>query len=151
MTAYKYAQLLLKYRPRSEHEIRERLLRRGYEKKEISEVIKKLKDLNLIDDWSFSRFWINYRLCNSPKSKFFIKRELEIKGVSQELITQALRERKDFDEKLLAYELAQKKYRSLKNISDPLVKKRRIYSYLQRRGFSYEMIREVVQNILGEN
>ena len=151
MTAYKYIQLLLKYRPRPENEIRERLLKRGYSEGEISEVIGKLKDLNLIDDLNFARFWINYRLVNNPKSRFLIESELKRKGISQDIITQAFGEREDFDERLLTYKVAEKKYRSLKNISDPLVKKRRLYSYLQRRGFNYGMIKEVMQNILGEN
>lgn len=151
LSAYRYAQLLLKYRPRSEFEIRTRLLRRHYDKSEIEDVISKLKKLDLLDDASFAKFWIQYRLSSNPRSKFLLKIELKKKGVSEKLIENAFELRTDLDERALAYSLAQKKYRILKRESDLIKKKRRLYSYLQRRGFKYSLSKEVIENLIGES
>lgn len=150
MQALKYAHLLLKYRPRSEYEIRERLIKRFFNKNEIEETITKLKNLNLIDDLNFAKFWINYRLTTNPKSKFYIENELKQKGLAKEIILRAVKDFDNFIDKETAYKLARKKLGSLISLDDPLAKKRRLYSYLKRRGYSYRIIKDIMVELLGE-
>ncbi|MDP8233778.1 MAG: regulatory protein RecX [Candidatus Saelkia tenebricola] len=151
MDSFRYVQLLLKYRPRSEYEIRSRLKIRGYEDEEIKEVINKFKKLDLIDDFNFAKFWINFRVSHNPKSMFYIEMELKKKGLSDEIIKKTFEEFKNIDEKDLAFRLIEKKVRNLGKVKDPLVKERRLYAYLQRRGFKYGLIKELMQDCFRNN
>ena len=151
MDPFRYVQLLLKYRPRSEHEIRKRLKIRGYGIEEIEKVILKLSRLDLIDDFSFAKYWINYRLAFNPKSRFYIEMELKKKGVSDEVIKEAFETFKNIDDKELACRLFEKKVKSLAKVKDEQVKRRRVYAYLLRRGFRYGLIKELMQGLFRNN
>ncbi len=151
MDLFGYVQLLLKYRPRSEHEIRERLKSRGYDAEEIEKAILKLSRLDLINDFNFAKYWINYRLAINPKSQFYIGMELKRKGVSDEVIKEVFETFESIDDKELASKLFEKKIKSLEKIKDEQIKKRRAYSYLIRRGFKYGLIKELMQNFFRDN
>lgn len=129
--------------------MRQRLFRKGYAEDEIQEVIKKLKELGLLEDLNFARFWIAYRTNVNPRSRFYISMELKKKGISEQLIRRAFQEAGAWEDLELAYRLAKKKLRSLSNLSDPKAKRRRLYSYLERKGFSYQVARDVSEELLG--
>ena len=84
--AYRY----LSYRPRSEEELRRRLLHRGFDSGVVEKVIAKLKERNLIDDIAFAQFWKDSRLSFEPKSKGLISKELRAKKVAPEIIEEVI-------------------------------------------------------------
>lgn len=131
--------------------MRERLLRKGYNEDQVQEVLSRLKEAGLIDDLKFAKFWINYRLSCKLRSISFIKNELKNKGVDPDIIEEALAGFKEFDEKQAVRKLAEKKIKAMRDVNDPIARKRRLYAYLGRRGFSLNMIREVVDELLSKN
>jgi regulatory protein len=131
----------LSFRPRSEAETRIRLKRRGYEEAEIERVLAQLKRLNLIDDTAFAEFWKENRGNFRPRSRRALKSELRQKGVESEVIDQAV---ENVDEKQNAYRAAVSKARTLP-ADDYQVFRRKLGSYLQRRGFSYGVINNIVK------
>lgn len=145
-----YCFRLLKYRPRSQKEIQERLKRRKYPSDLIKEVVKEFLDAGLIDDKEFVKFWVNWRRQVNPRSKKFIYTELRNKGISKDLIAEGLKEISDGNEFSQARELALKRDERLKNI-EPGKRKQRIWSYLQRRGFPSDIIFEVISEIFKAN
>ncbi|MBE9470459.1 MAG: regulatory protein RecX, partial [Chloroflexi bacterium] len=96
--AYRY----LSYRPRSEGEVRQRLLRHGFANEEVDEAIAKLKEQKLIDDFAFAQFWKDSRLSFRPKSKRLIARELRGKRVDADIVYEMT---KDIDDELNAYKI----------------------------------------------
>jgi len=146
--SFRYVQILLRYRPRSEGEIRERLSRRGYDSENIKDVIRRLKQCDLINDLEFAKHWMEYRLSYNPRSKSYTAFELKRKGVSQDIIESVLKDFETVDENDIALRLAKKKARNMSKIKDSLTKRRRLYAYLGRRGFSSSVLRETVNSVL---
>jgi regulatory protein len=133
----------LSYRPRSEAETRLRLQHRGFESAEIERALSELKRLNLIDDASFAEFWKENRNSFRPRSQRMVKQELRSKGVETAVIDEIV---DDIDDSQNAYRVALEKAGKLP-LTDYQVFRRKLGSYLQRRGFSYGVINTTVNKV----
>lgn len=136
---------LLSYRPRSEAEIRERLAER-YDPETTAEVLERLRRSGLVDDREFARYWVQSRLQHNPRGAVALRQELYQKGVDESAIEEALAEYDEGDAAARAAETARRKLRGL----PPDVFRRRLTDYLLRRGFSYGIVRTVVQQVLAD-
>ncbi|NIM47102.1 MAG: hypothetical protein GTN40_03020 [Candidatus Aenigmarchaeota archaeon] len=137
---------LLSFRPRSEKEIEKRLVEKGFGEKTIIETKKKLKTLNLLGDLEFAKSWIKNRITLRPTGKRRLFLELKEKGVKEEIIEKALEILDPDQEFKLALKEAQKKKERLKGLSK-LELKQKITSFLARRGFSWEVIKKVFEEL----
>ena len=145
LRAKKYAFLLLKFRLRSEKEIAERLRKKKFPEQIVKETTLFLKDKKFIDDVAFTKAWVSSRL-RRPFGLRKIKQELAQKGLSKEIIQDALAQVKEhYNESQVVSQLAQQRFSKLKGI-EPLKAKARVYGYLMRRGFSPEVIGEVIRD-----
>jgi regulatory protein len=132
-----YVFLLLKYRSRSEKEIREKLTTKKNPPEIIDKVIADLKKIGLIDDRKFALDWLNFRL----KAAFGIKKvifELKQKGIDKDIINELIKraEKENLSSGILQ-SLAEKKFRMLgKRHMDKFKIKQKLFNYLMRRGFS---------------
>ena len=144
--ALRYAFRLLKFRPRSEYELRQRLERRGFSEPIIKEVLFFLKGKGFVNDLEFSRMWAESRI-KRPLGINRIKQELKIKGIDRELIKQVIESigAKYSEDKILK-ELICRRWQKLKHIQ-PDKAKRRLFLYLLRRGFPSDNIREAIEQI----
>lgn len=136
----------LSYRRRSEKEVRDKLKRKELAKELIDEVIEDLKRLDLIDDYDFACAWIRDRVSNNPRGKALLKQELWKKGIKNETVEKALKEYfKNADEELnLARKLMEKRKKRYANLKEN-VAKRRMTDFLLRRGFSYDIVKQVLK------
>jgi regulatory protein len=136
----------LGYRPRSEAEVRQRLLKRGFASDTTGKALARLKEQGLIDDAAFARFWKDNRESFSPRSRRLTGLELRRKGLSSDVIESVVGE---IDESDSAYRAALSKARRLP-LSDYQLFRRRLGEYLKRRGFDYEVINETVVRLWKE-
>ncbi len=146
--ALDYALNLLTYRQRSEKEIYDSLKRKGYIDEHIENVISSCKDKNYINDKNFAKSFINDKINLNKHGPERIKHELRLKGVSKEIINEVLDYDRN-DQYRLAKEIADKKMYSYRN-DDKNAVYRKMSGFLQRRGFSYDIISKVVREILTE-
>lgn len=140
----------LSYRPRSEKEVKDYLkkhLPQELRKKVEDKILTKLKKQKLIDDYKFSLWWIEQRLTFRPKGKRLLKSELFKKGISREIIDETLSTIDEQKLKNLAKEMLKKKIKRSKNISK-LELKKKLFSYLARRGFDFDVIKNVIDETL---
>jgi regulatory protein len=133
-------------RPRSEKEFRDWLKKYKVHTSIHKELFKKLKRLELLGDKSFALWWISQRVQFRPKSKIVLSLELRQKGVSKEIIDEALSEIV-IDEKSVAKEILLKKKRVWENLSPDQIKKR-MYAILLSKGFSMTIIKKAVESLL---
>jgi regulatory protein len=141
--AKNYAFLLLKFRLRSEKEIYQRLKKKKFPEGIIQETLFFLKDKRFIDDNFFAKTWIESRL-KKPLGLRRIKIELRQKGIDKEIIDSELREiKKGYLEQEIVTKIAQQRLKKLKGI-EPIKAKSRVYGYLLRRGFSPEIVIDVL-------
>ena len=136
----------LGYRPRSEAEIRQRLLRHGHNSENIENALARLKEQGLVDDMAFARYWKDNRETFSPRSQRMTKLELRRKGLSSEIIEQVIGE---IDERDSAYRAALKRAPRL-STSEYQAFRQRLGTYLGRRGFNYNIIKEITERVWKE-
>lgn len=131
-------------RPRSEKEIKERLLKKSYCEDTIREVLFFLKEQDFINDRKFAESWIRSRLALKPVSRYLLKRELRLKGIDEQTVQEAIdKEASGFDEQEEALKLALAKKRRFGDIEKEKSKKR-IADFLKRRGFSTSVIYDTI-------
>ncbi len=135
----------LSYRPRSEAEVRARLLR-SFPSEVVEEVIESLSEQTLVDDTKFSQLWTDSRISHRPRSASVIKRELITKGIDRDVAEDAVREVDDQDS---AYRAGLKLTRRLEQ-ADLTVFRRKMWGYLQRRGFGGTVVRHTVARLWDE-
>ena len=121
----------LAYRPRSEAELRARLLRK-FAPETADRAIARLKEQGLVDDAKFAELWASYRVRHSPRGARAILAELAQKGVPRGLAEAAVEILDDDDS---ASRAAVKFARRLSG--DGFEKfHRRMRDHLLRRGFA---------------
>lgn len=141
------AYALLRQRPRSEYEIRNRLKLKGYDEAVIGEVIGNLKKIGDIDDSKFARIWMESRMRMNPMGDVVLKHELKEKGVSDSIIEATLQAKGEkYDEYEVAFSMAKERFERLKKLDRQKAMKR-IYDFLGRRGFKYDNIRRVIEGL----
>ena len=146
-SAYQKATRLLDYRPRTEMEIRQKLQQKGFETEEIETVVRRLKNANLVADEQFAKMWIENRNESHPRSRRMIRYELKNKGISEQIIDNALTESEQDSE--LAMKAASRYARRLNSVDRQAFQKR-LSAYLARRGFSYGTIAPVVRDLINK-
>ena len=141
------AYALLRMRPRSEAELRERLGMKGYEEPIIDAVVEDLRRLGYVDDPKFAKFWVESRMHTNPVGDVMLRRELKAKGVPDPVIEEALAAKAGaYDEREIAKSMAVGRFERFKKM-DRRKALKRVYDFLLRRGFAYETVRSVVEEL----
>lgn len=134
----------LSFRPRSAKEIKDYLYKKGVGLETQKMVIKKLKEKKLLDDWQFALWWLEQRTTFKFSGRRLLVAELIKKGVRREIIDQVLVKKiTNSLERKLAIKAAQKKLPSYQKLS-PLEFRQKMSAFLLRRGFSWEVTKEVI-------
>lgn len=133
----------LSFRPRSENEVKFYLKKKKIDDLEIETVILKLKEKGLIDDFKFSRWFIDQRRTFRPKSKRLIEIELLKKGVDKKVTQEVFSNYNSKTEKELAKRLTEKGYQKYLKLP-PRERKQKLTAYLLQRGFEWETVKAVI-------
>ncbi|MGB9598183.1 MAG: regulatory protein RecX [Candidatus Poribacteria bacterium] len=148
LKARNYVYMLLSRRMYSVKEIQDKLKGQGYTDEIIKDIILKMESYGYVNDKVFAEEWVKSRINSKPKGSSIIKRELRNKGIEEETIENVLNETMNetmqYD---LALELAKKRIKSYKN-DDKLSAKRKLYAYLSRHGFSYDIIKSIMDEVM---
>lgn len=123
--AFNRALRYLNLRARSKKEIQEYLSKKKFEEQAISQAIEKLLELKFLNDEAYGESFARTRQEYKGKSKYFIKYELQQKGLDQEIIEKVLRSSQD----------------DLQTAQDFILRKKRIYSKLNKKEYNEKMIR----------
>jgi regulatory protein len=140
-SAYQQALNYLSYRPRSRAEMADYLEQRGVTESQTETIVKRLEGAGLVDDEAFAQFWVENRERFRPRSPRALRYELRRKGLSPDVIDQAL---DGIDVAESAYRAAGKKARQLSHLDEQSFR-RKLIDYLARRGFTYEVARDVTR------
>ena len=138
-------------RQHSEKEVRDYFRVKG--KEEISQlvrdsVIEVLKKKGLVNDLEFAKAWVEARRKSKQKGIKALKAELFQKGIDKEIIEEVVRQQATgSSEEELARQALEKKMKFWKNL-EPQVFKKKAFEFLMRKGFEYEVVREVIEKIM---
>ena len=136
-------------RARSVREIEQKLLQAGYRPSTVEMVIYKLQRENLLDDADFARQWVESRQ-NHKLGRSRIAQELRRKGISQEEAEEAISAIDDEDQLAGAVALAEKAAARIKPGEDLRKASSRIAGMLARRGYSWDIARQAIEQALSD-
>ncbi len=133
----KVALHFLKFRPRTNFEIEQKLKLKRISDKKIKRVIAVLEKNKLLDDLNFAKMWVKDRNNFKPSGSYLLKLELKKLGVVQDIIDQVLIGQNE-------EELAKKALSSKSRLKQVSFQKKA--QFLQRRGFKTAVIYKVIKN-----
>ena len=142
-TAYDAAVRYLGPRPRSVSEIRRHLRTKRFDEPAIDQALDQLRAQRYIDDEAFARYWVEQRDAHRPRGERAIVSELMQKGIARDVIDLVIGDREPDAEVRRAREVIRRPITRWMTLSD-VDRKRRIHQYLAQRGFSYDVIEEVL-------
>jgi len=141
---------LIASRLHSTAELRRKLLRKDFAASLVDDVIADLTRMGYLDDGQFAKAKASSAARYKQHGKRRAKTELLRAGVTGEVADAALEQVYDASDTLaVARELTRKQLPRLKKL-DPAVARRRLMGMLQRRGFEYDEIKQVVDPVLAE-
>lgn len=138
--AKKRALYLLERMDRTEQQLREKLKSSDYPEEVIEEAIEYVKSFHYLDDERYAENFTRYKKENMSRQQ--IKQKLMLKGVSKDIIQNAIEEEYDVDESIHIRNILEKKHFSYETADEGEF--RRVYGYLLRRGFrSNDILKEM--------
>ena len=133
----------LDYRDHSEREIRTKLLRK-YDADCVEEVVRKLVELDLVNDERYAENYARELYEHKKFGKMRIKSELRAKGIAADIANEAvdaLFEEEEPDNIQRIVDIIGKRYYNRMNDD---VGRKKVFAALQRMGYSFSDIREAM-------
>ncbi|HEV2339541.1 MAG TPA: regulatory protein RecX [Patescibacteria group bacterium] len=147
---YLLALRYLRFRLRSIAEIQTYLVKKRIPQEEIEKTITQLLQQKFLDDKRFALSWVNARQHAKPKSMWLLKRELQQKGIAEDIMENVLTNPDEkIDDAANAKTLLERKKEQFNNFSREVLC-RRAGGYLGRRGFSANVIKEAIDAVFGK-
>jgi len=138
---------LLKFRPRSEHELKSRLAEKGFGDDTVQAVMEEMRRTGLVGDARFARYAAAQHAVK-PVGRRLILNRLREKGIAPELAEEAVQAAtQGKDELERAREAAARRAAALQGLSREAAQ-RRLFGFLSRRGFSSEVVWKVIKEVL---
>ncbi len=132
--------------PRSAVEMERYLGRKRFDAPLIREIVNGLRDAGYLDDADYAARYIQNKLSRKLVGKQLLASELQKKGISRPVISQALKDSKSMHGDMDAlYAIALKKYDSIKDKKNSVTK---LSYFLHSRGFDADMVSSVIGKIL---
>lgn len=133
--------------PRSRRQLEQDLAERGVPVEVGAEVLDRFAELGYVDDEAFARGWVHGRHRSRAMARTAIRRELNQRGIDEEVAEVALSEITDEQERARGREFARRRLERMGGLEDA-VACRRLVGALMRRGFSGAAASSVVREVL---
>jgi regulatory protein len=148
-SAYEYALNLLAAREYTARGIRRKLVQKEYPAQEADSVVERLVASGIVDDSRYAAEYARQKLVNSGASVRRVRQALAQKGIDQAVAAVAI-ERvladEPVDQDAAIERLALRKLRSLGDL-EGVVKRRRVFGFLVRKGYELDDIKRVLRRI----
>ncbi len=154
----------LAVRPRSVEETRRRLRHLGYPPAICDQVVGRLAELGYLDDLEFARAWVESRDRARPRGEVALRRELQLKGVPADTVTEVLAMRAEAAagragvdpdapdaDREAARKLIERRASTLQREADPRRRRQKAYALLVRNGFAPDVCHEVASTVADED
>jgi regulatory protein len=149
LKVYDRALNMLAFRARSSAELARSLVRKGEPKELVDLAVARLQEQGLLDDAAFAQSFTRAKVLGAHQSKRRVQQELARKGVARAVTDAAIAtvfEDEEVDQREVVEQAARKKLRSLTKL-EPVVRRRRLYAFLARRGYDGEDIRRAMEAV----
>lgn len=149
LKVYDRALNLLAFRARSSAELARTLVRKGEPKALVDRAVERLLEQGLLDDAAFAQSFTRAKVLGAQQSKRRVQQDLARRGVARTVSDAAIAtvfEEEGVDQREVVEQAARKKLRTLTKL-EPVVRRRRLYAFLARRGYDGEDIRRAMEAV----
>ncbi len=133
---------LLSFRPRSRFELYTRLLRKGFDKSKISNVIDELEEKGYIDDNDFSKMYATHLIRSKLLGKIAVKYQFKKHQIPSDILDPIL------DKLYIKYPIEELIKRIIlkkeQKLSPELIKDKKLIDRIKRKGYSWGEITSVI-------
>lgn len=144
--AYNKALYYLGFRMRSEGEVRQKLKEKEYGNAVIDEAVKKLYSHNFLDDRAFSEALMQTQIKSAKKGPRAIQEDMQKKGIDKQMQEEVLNSYSEEEQLEIAKGLAEK-IAVKEKMKTPSQIKQKINEALMRKGYSYSLIKEAIEDL----
>jgi regulatory protein len=136
----------------SRSELRTKLMQKGYEAVLINVVLDELEQKKYLNDAEFARIFTEEKIESKQWGKTKLKAELIKRGINSDVLSSVLNEViSDEDNYRNALSVAVKKHNALMDRGlDNETIKNKLITFLNSRGFDYDMIKQVCDKLIDE-
>lgn len=149
LRTYDRAVMMLAARGRAAKDLERQLVRKGEPEELARLAVERLACEGFVDDRSYARSFVRSKSAGAGLARFRLKQELARQGVERTVADEAIAEvfeEQGIDEVATAIALATKRTRSLHD-ADPKSQRRRLFSFLARRGYPPSVISIAIQEV----
>ncbi len=140
---------LLAATPKSRKELTRKLTEKGFDPGIVEETLDGLEQKGLLSDRAYAQNLISRFVNEKPSGKRKISFELKRRGVPGKIQQELLDGISVEQETENARDLARLKWERFKSL-EPEKRKKRVYDFLLRRGFDFNLVRDVMQEITAD-
>lgn len=133
----------------SSSQIRQKLTKAGFLPEIAEEIVTRFEEVGLLDDREYAAMLVRTRFQERGLVGRALVQELNRKGIAPDLQQEALAQITPEQEAESAQRMAEKKARSLHNVSYPQAM-RRIGAFLARKGYSPSQCRQATREVLAD-
>ena len=138
-SAFDYGAYILGLHDRSEKELYEKLLKKGYSPEESASAMAKLANYGYIDDTRYARHYAEQKLHSYGKRK--VEYDLLHKGVSAEVVSEVLEEL--VDEDIMIDEIKAVMKKKLKGtVPEDRAQLKKLFDSFSRKSYEYELVKK---------
>ncbi len=139
----------LKNQDRTEHQVRRKLVEKGFHQTVIESTLADLGRARLLDDRAFARRWIESRMANRPAGESRFEQDLQSRGVAPDVIAEVLAECDTVGSEGAALQVLRRHRWRFAGLAEEKAK-RRMWGLLGRRGFDADTSQRAVEQMLAE-
>ena len=146
LKVYDRAVNMLAFRARSSAELTRALTLKGEDRQHVQRAIAHLLEQGFLNDVAFAQAFTRTKLLGALHSPRRVQQGLARKGVARQVSDAAIATvvaEESVDQHALVEQVARKKLRTLATL-EPVVRRRRLYAFLARRGFDGQEIRRAM-------
>ena len=138
-------------RPRTAHEVRQKLRRDGVEAEVVDQVMARLHARGALDDAAYTHAYLTSRLANRGYGPQRLRRELQQRGIGRALVEETVQQDLPIEEVLAAARAqAVKRWPRLARETDLARRRQKLWAFLRRRGFPSTIVQQVCTEVAEE-
>ncbi|WP_166404666.1 regulatory protein RecX [Labedella endophytica] len=131
----------------SEKEVRSLIAENGLDGSETEDLVARLIDLRYVDDDTLAEELTRRLSEKKGQSKSAVGRALTARGLASDVVSEALSEIDDGEERRVAFQVAEKRAGQMGSL-DAQTMERRLSGFLARRGYPGGLVRDIVSEIV---
>jgi len=138
-------------RPRTAHEVRQKLRRSGVTDQVADQVMARLQARGVLDDTAYAHAYLTSRLASRGYGPQRLRQELQQRGVGRALVEEAVLQDLAAEDVLAAARAqAAKRWPRLARETDLAKRRQKLWAFLRRRGFPTAIVQQVLTEVAEE-